>query len=108
MPVIPMARSEPLARKEGGKIDVQLPCYITPRLGGRARRAFRRDLQDQSCPMEVCSLGSTLLHWKHQIAVWRAAMVSQGPTEGNSLIKVVKRAEFGMSRSRNFRIRAPL
>jgi len=67
------------------------------------------DLQDGSCPVEVRSLGRTLLRWKDQIAAWHRAQVSQGPTEGiNNLIKRVKRAAFGMTRFRNFRIRVLL
>jgi transposase len=67
------------------------------------------DLQDRSCPIEIRSLGRTLLRWKDQIAAWHTAQVSQGPTEGiNNLIKRVKRAAFGMTRFRNFRIRVLL
>ncbi len=43
------------------------------------------------------------------IAAWHTARVSHGPTEGiNNLIKRVKRAAFGMTRFRNFRIRVLL
>ncbi len=55
-----------------------------------------RDLQDRSCPIEVRSLGRTLLRWKDQIAAWHKAQVGQGPTEGiNNLVKRVKRAASG-------------
>jgi len=81
--------------------DPDLAVAFVERLG--------RDLQDQSCPVEVRSLGRTLLRWKDQIAAWHHAQVSQGPTEGtNNLIKRVKRAAFGMTRFRNFRIRVLL
>ncbi len=67
------------------------------------------DLQDQSCPPEVHSLGRTLLRWKDQITAWHRAHVSNGPTEAaNNLIKRVKRIAFGFRRFRNYRIRALL
>jgi transposase len=67
------------------------------------------DLQDESCPEEVRSLGRTLLRWRDQIAAWHAAHVSNGPTEAaNNLIKRVKRAAFGFTSFRNYRIRALL
>ena len=55
------------------------------------------DLQDESCPPEINQLGRTLRTWRHQIAAWHQAHVSNGPTEAvNNLIKRVKRAAFGM------------
>jgi transposase len=67
------------------------------------------DLQDDSCPVEVRQLGRTLLKWKHQIAAWHQAHVSNGPTEAaNNLIKRVKRVAFGFTRFRNYRIRVLL
>jgi transposase len=67
------------------------------------------DLQDESCPIEVRSLGRTLLRWRDQIAAWHAAHVSNGPTEAaNNLVKRVKRAAFGFTSFRNYRIRALL
>jgi transposase len=67
------------------------------------------DLQDRSCPIEVRQLGRTLLKWKHQIAAWHQAHVSNGPTEAaNNLIKRVKRVAFGFTRFRNYRIRVLL
>jgi transposase len=68
-----------------------------------------RDLQDQSCPIEVRSLGRTLIRWKQQIAAWHRAHLSNGPTEAaNNLIKRVKRVAFGLTRFRNHRIRVLL
>lgn len=65
--------------------------------------------QDESCSPEVRSLGRTLLRWVHQIAAWHASQVSNGPTEAaNNLIKRVKRAAFGFTNFRNYRIRALL
>jgi len=67
------------------------------------------DLQDETCPTEVRSLGRTLLRWKNQIAAWHHAHVSNGPTEAaNNLIKRVKRVAFGFTRFRNYRVRVLL
>jgi transposase len=67
------------------------------------------DLQDESCPVEVRSLGRTLIRWRDQIAAWHQVHVSQGPTEAaNDLIKRIKRVAFGLRRFRNFRIRVLL
>ncbi|MGH9081630.1 MAG: ISL3 family transposase, partial [Acidimicrobiales bacterium] len=55
-----------------------------------------RDLQDPDYPPEARSLGRTLIRWRHQIAAWHEAHVTNGPTEAvNNLIKRVKRAAFG-------------
>ncbi len=68
-----------------------------------------RDLQDADYPIEARSLGRTLIRWKHQIAAWHQAHVSNGPTEAvNNLIKRVKRAAFGFTSFRNYRIRSLL
>ena len=81
--------------------DAALALEFVTRLG--------HDLQDQSCPIEVRSLGRTLLRWREQIAAWHQAHVSNGPTEAaNNLIKRVKRVAFGLTRFRNFRIRVLL
>jgi transposase len=67
------------------------------------------DLQDESCPIEVRSLGRTLTRWRDQIAAWHRGHVSNGPTEAaNNLIKRVKRVAFGFTRFRNYRIRVLL
>ena len=67
------------------------------------------DLQDDSCPPEIQSLGRTIVRWKRQIAAWHQAHVSNGPTEAaNNLIKRVKRVAFGFANFRNYRIRALL
>ena len=61
--------------------DEQTALEFTERLG--------HDLQDESCPLEVRSLGRTLLKWKDQICAWHRAQVSNGPTEAaNNLIPV--------------------
>lgn len=81
--------------------DPDLALEFVDRLG--------RDLQDESCPIEVRSLGRTLVRWRDQIAAWHHAHVSNGPTEAaNNLIKRVKRVAFGFTRFRNYRIRVLL
>ena len=81
--------------------DPDLAVEFVERLG--------RDLQDRSCPIEVRSLGRTLLRWKAQIAAWHRAHVSNGPTEAaNNLIKRVKRVAFGFTNFRNYRVRVLL
>jgi transposase len=81
--------------------DADLALEFVQRLG--------RDLQDQFCPVEVRSLGRTLIRWKDQIAAWHKAQVSNGPTEAaNNLIKRIKRIAFGFTRFRNYRIRVLL
>ncbi|QGG94176.1 ISL3 family transposase [Actinomarinicola tropica] len=67
------------------------------------------DLQDESCPPEVRQLGRTITKWRHQIAAWHRARVSNGPTEAiNNLIKRVKRVAFGFRRFAHYRVRALL
>jgi transposase len=81
--------------------DPELALAFVERLG--------RDLQDETCPIEVRSLGRTLIRWKDQIAAWHQAHVSNGPTEAaNNLIKRIKRIAFGFTRFRNYRIRVLL
>jgi transposase len=81
--------------------DADLAEVFVTRLG--------HDLQDDSCPPEVNSLGRTLLRWKDQIVAWHRGHVTNGPTEAvNNLIKRVKRVAFGFRRFRNYRIRALL
>ena len=68
-----------------------------------------RDLQDTDYPIEARSLGRTLIRWRRQIAAWHEAHVTNGPTEAvNNLIKRVKRAAFGFTSFRNYRIRSLL
>ena len=81
--------------------DAELAGAFVDRLG--------HDLQDASCPPEVRQLGRTIVRWRHQMVAWHRAHVTNGPTEAmNDLIKRVKRAAFGMTRFRNFRIRVLL
>ena len=81
--------------------DPDLAVEFVDRLG--------HDLQDRSCPVEVRSLGRTLVRWRDQIAAWHHAHVTNGPTEAaNNLIKRIKRVAFGFTRFRNYRIRVLL
>jgi transposase len=81
--------------------DAELALEFVRRLGN--------DLQDPDLPEEARSLGRTLLRWKHQIAAWHEAHVSNGPTEAaNNLIKRVKRVAFGFKNFRNYRVRSLL
>jgi transposase len=67
------------------------------------------DLQDESCPNEVHSLGRTIVRWRDQILAWHQAAVSNGPTEAvNNLIKRIKRIGFGFRRFAHYRIRVLL
>jgi transposase len=67
------------------------------------------DLQDESCPTEVRSLGRTIVRWRDQIVAWHRALVSNGPTEAvNNLIKRIKRIGFGFRRFAHYRIRVLL
>ena len=60
-------------------------------------------------PSKVRSLGRTLKRWRLQIAAWHTAHVTNGPTESvNNLIKQVKRAAFGFTSYRNYRVRSPI
>ena len=81
--------------------DPELAADFVERLGV--------DLQDESCPPEARQLGRTITRWRHQIAAWHRARVSNGPTEAaNNLIKRVKRVAFGFRRFAHYRIRALL
>jgi transposase len=81
--------------------DPTLALEFVTRLGA--------DLQDEDCPPEVRQLGRTLARWRHQIAAWHHAHVSNGPTEAiNNLIKRVKRVAFGFRRFAHYRLRALL
>jgi transposase len=67
------------------------------------------DLQDESCPPEVRSLGRTIVRWRDQILAWHHALVSNGPTEAiNNLIKRIKRVGFGFRRFAHYRTRVLL
>jgi transposase len=81
--------------------DPDLALEFVTRLGA--------DLQDESCPPEMHQLGRTIVRWRHQIAAWHHAHVSNGPTEpANNLIKRIKRVAFGFRRFAHYRIRALL
>jgi len=87
----------------------QIYTHTDPDLAIEHVERVGRDLQDDSCPPEVQSLGRTIIRWKDQIAAWHHAHVSNGPTEAaNNLIKRIKRVAFGFRRFRNYRIRTLL
>lgn len=66
-------------------------------------------LIQESCPPEINELGRTLHVWRHQIAAWHQARVTNGPTEAiNNLIKRIKRVRFGFTNWRNYRTRVLL
>ena len=67
------------------------------------------DLQDESSPPEVRSLGRTLLRWKDQIVAWHEAHFTNARSETmNNLIKRTKCAAFGFRSFTNYRVRALL
>ena len=87
----------------------ELYSHADPELALEWVERLGADLQDADYPPEARSLGRTLIRWKHQIAAWHQAQVSNGPTEAvNNLIKRVKRAAFGFTSFRNYRIRSLL
>ncbi len=86
-----------------------LYTHTDPNLALEWVERFADDLVGNENPVEVRSLGRTLRRWKHQIAAWHQAHVSNGPTEAiNNLIKRVKRGACGFTRFRNYRIRSLL
>jgi transposase len=50
-----------------------------PALAGEFVDQLGQDLQDESCPPEVRSLGRTIARWRDQIVAWHQALVSNGP-----------------------------
>lgn len=67
------------------------------------------DMQYETNPIEVKSLGRTLARWKSQIIAWHESHVTNAATEGvNNLIKRVKRVAFGFTNFENYRIRSLL
>jgi transposase len=80
-----------------------------PGLAGEFVDQLGGDLQDDSCPPEVRSLGRTIRRWHTQIVAWHHAHVSNGPTEAiNNLIKRIKRIGFGFRKFAHYRIRVLL
>ena len=66
-------------------------------------------MADADLRVEVRSMGRALKRWKYYITAWHTAQVGNGPTEAaNNLIKRFKRAAFGFTSFRNYRIRALL
>lgn len=46
-----------------------------------------RDLQDESCPVEVQTLGRTLVRWKNQIASWTLGLSGPVPSRVDGTTK---------------------
>ena len=87
----------------------QIYVHTDPDLADEFVTRLSQDLQDDSCPVEVRSLGRTLVRWRDQIVAWHRGHVTNGPTEAaNNLIKRIKRIAFGFTNFRNYRIRALL
>jgi transposase len=87
----------------------ELYAHADPELALSWVTQLGHDLQDTDYPPEARSLGRTLIRWRREIAAWHAARVSNGPTEAvNNLVKRVKRAAFGFTSFRNYRIRSLL
>lgn len=81
--------------------DADLAFEFVTRLGA--------DFQDRAYPIEVNTLGRTLIRWRHQIAAWHQSHHTNGPTEAaNNLQKRVKRVAFGFTNFRSYRIRVLL
>ena len=79
------------------------------KLGAATVKRLASDLQDPGLPPEINRLGRILWTWRHQIANWHAARVTNAAAEAaNNLIKRVKRAAFGFTNFANYRIRALL
>ncbi|MXZ98564.1 MAG: transposase [Acidimicrobiaceae bacterium] len=80
-----------------------------PDVGAATVEQLAQDLQDPGLPPEINRLGRTLWTWRHQIANWHTAKVTNAATEAaNNLTKRVKRAAFGFTNLANHRIRALL
>jgi hypothetical protein len=58
------------------------------------------DLQDQSCSVEVRSLGRTIVRWRDQIVAWHQALVTNGAAEAtNNLINASSGSASGSAAS---------
>ncbi len=80
-----------------------------PDVADRYVAELAQDLQDDTFPAEVNSLGRTLTRWHDQIVAWHRARATNGPAEAiNNLVKRVKRVAFGFRSFRNYRVRSLL
>jgi transposase len=87
----------------------ELYSHADPALALEWVTQLGHDLHDTDYPPEARSLGRTLLRWRHQIAAWHEAQVTNGPSEGaNNLLKRVKRGAFGFRSFRHYRVRTLL
>jgi hypothetical protein len=80
-----------------------------PQVAGEFVDQLSVDVQDDTCPPEVRSLGRTIVRWRDQIVAWHEALVSNGPTEAiNNRNNRIKRIGFGFRRFAYYRIRVLL
>jgi len=109
IPIPPMAlrlrrRDQPPAPAGAAASRVQFEKDVGPS-SRRAARCVRTD----STKIKVRSLGLTLKGWRMQIVAWHNAHFTDGPTEAlNNSTKRVKRAAFGFTSFRNYRVRSRL
>ena len=78
----------------------------TPTWGAATVNQLAQDLQDPAMPPEINRLGRTISNWRHQIANWHAARVTNAATEAAN--NLIKRVAFGFTNFNNYRIRALL
>ncbi|MCP3882889.1 MAG: ISL3 family transposase, partial [Sulfitobacter sp.] len=84
--------------KEAVRFIYDIP---NPDVADRFVAELAADLQDDTSPAEVNSLGRTLTRWHDQIVAWHRARATNGPAGAiNNLVKRVKRVAFGF---RSFR-----
>ena len=87
----------------------EIYTHTDPVLAAEFVERLGRDLQDESCPIEIRRVGRTPLRWKDQIVNWHHAHVTNAPTEAmNNLIKRIKRVGFGFRKFAYYRVRALL
>ena len=77
-------------------------------LGAATVDQFAQDLQDPALPPEINRLGRTISNWRHQIANWHAARVTNAATEAAILWSVSEGVAFGFTNFNNYPIRALL
>ncbi|MCP3990642.1 MAG: transposase [Actinomycetia bacterium] len=91
-------------RRSGSLYDIPNPDIAHQYLAEPAA-----DLQDDTFPPEVQSLGRTLTRWYDQIVAWHRARATNGPAEAiNNLVKRIRRTAFGFRSFHNYRIRSML
>ena len=77
-------------------------------VGAATVERLAEDLQDFGLPDELNRLGRTLWRWRHQIANWHTARVTNAAAEAaNNLAKRVKRAAFAFHQLRQLPNQSP-